>query len=344
LITKRLSQEGIAHLVGYKSYLEQSTIPSADRLVLHDEHDAPSWPRVREVLAPLMARYHRVILHTHSYYNRPSHFARLVRQHRDARWWTTVHRTPGPGHAPLRWLRGALQAAGIRYPERVYGCSETAAEGLRQHYPPSRVGALVNGRLTESDFRRFEPRTAPRTALLVGRLVAAKGIWIALEAAAIVASRLPGFRLVVVGNGALLEPGQAWVAERGLHHVIEFVGYQVDVQPWYAQADVVWIPTIPEQHAEGLPLVAMEAQGHALPCLYSESGGLPESQVPGVTGLGVVPLNATGLAELTLALLGDDRRYHEMREQIVAHRTRWSIDRMVEDYVAEYLGVLGTDQ
>jgi glycosyltransferase involved in cell wall biosynthesis len=336
-ITTRLAAHGIDHIVGYKSYFDHSTIPLGERLVMHDETDAPFAARVSAILGPLMARYDQVILHTHAYSSSESRFWPVVRRHPNAQWWTTVHATPRPRARWRRTMRGVCQTLRWRYPQRVYGCSQTATTAAQRNYPSHRVGALVNGRLTAEDLNRFQDRQSPRRALLVARLIPAKGIEVALEAAALILAEVPDFRLVILGNGRLREPGTAWVTERDLGHAIRFVGYHADVQPWYREADLLWIPTIPHLHREGLPLVAMEAQGHGIPSIYSLSGGLPESQVEGVTGLALDPVDPTTLAQRTLELIHDEPRYHEMRRGIVAQRDRWSIDRMVNDYVTEYL-------
>ncbi|HET8899133.1 MAG TPA: glycosyltransferase family 4 protein [Rhodanobacteraceae bacterium] len=336
-IGEKLAAHGIEHVLGYKEYLANASVPATPRLAVHDIDAMPHGDWLRAHLEPVLARFDQVIVHTHSYAFGSCRLWELMRGRANRRWYATSHRTPRPASAWHAVPRRLLQVLRRGYPDRVFGCSAASAAALRGMYLPSRVGVLLNGRLAGEDLNRFPPREVPRRALFAGRLVAEKGVWSLLEAAAVLVARYPDFELVVVGMGPEEAAMRDWIAARGLASRVRMTGYQPDLAPYYAQADFVIMPSDPALVSEGLPLVALEAKGWALPLLYTASGGLPETQLEGQTGLLVDPFDAAGLAAAAMALMDDIPRYHDMRSAIAVERQRWSLDAMAERYLVAYL-------
>jgi glycosyltransferase involved in cell wall biosynthesis len=93
----------------------------------------------------------------------------------------------------------------------------------------------------------------------VGRLERYKGLHLLLDAL----RDIPDVSLTVVGEGKY-RPALEGLAT-GLD--VEFVGFQSDPTPYYEAADIFVMPSL---GPEGLPLVALEAMSHALPCLFSD--------------------------------------------------------------------------
>jgi len=340
-ITAYLQDAGIDHIVGYKSYLDNTTVPRHERLTAHDETDMvdPAW--ISATLGPIVARYRQVIVHTHSYAFGECAVWRLCRTSKARSWWATMHRTPRPG-GPLRALsRRVLQYGRSVYPDRLFGCSSASQQALQAMFIPSRVGLLRNGRLSDGDMQMFPPRAQPATALFVGRLTREKGVWALLQAAQMLVREHPRFRLLILGDGPEEADMRRWIAEHRLEAAIDMAGYRADVETFYAQADFLIIPTDPAMVAEGLPLVALEAKAFALPVVYSRSGGLPESQVEGETGIAIDPPDAANIASAAARLMGDVDGYHAMREAIRGERGRWGIDAMAQAYAREYLQAFG---
>ncbi|MEP7041491.1 MAG: glycosyltransferase family 4 protein [Dokdonella sp.] len=340
-ITERLQEAGVDHIVGYKSYLENTTIAPHARLIAHDETEMvdPAW--VRATLGPIVARYARVIVHTHSYAFGQCAVWRLCRGSAARSWWATMHRTPRPGSRMNAFSRRLLQRARCVYPDRLFGCSSASQQALRAMFIPERVGLLRNGRLSESDMQMFPVRADPATALFVGRLTREKGVWALLQAAAILAQRHPHFHLLILGDGPEETAMRRWIGEHRLEGRIDMLGYRAEVEMYYAQADFLIIPTDPLLVAEGLPLVALEAKAFALPVIYSRSGGLPESQIEGETGIVMEPPSADNIVRAATDLMNDVARYHAMRESIRRERVRWGIDTMAQAYAHEYLDAFG---
>jgi glycosyltransferase involved in cell wall biosynthesis len=343
-VTALLSGHGIEHVLGYKAFLPDSTIPPDLRLIAHDETDVPSRQWVHAVLGPIVGRYDRVIIHTHEHPMLRPAVWRLTIGRRDRAWWATHHATRLYRGGIRTALRRSLQRARVLMPDRHFGCSESSTRALRGMVLPGSVSTLLNGRLHDADLVPFPPRAGAARALFVGRLEYVKGVWPLLESAALLAERLPAFHLTVVGMGPEEDAMRQWIAEHNLDGRITMAGYQADVRPFYDDADVLIVPSLlPPAWSEGFGLVAVEAKVPAIPVIYSRSGGLPETQIEGETGIAVDAPTPDHIAAAMLELADNPDRYHQMRQAIRAERARWHIDRMAQRYVDEYLSALHDD-
>jgi glycosyltransferase involved in cell wall biosynthesis len=172
----------------------------------------------------------------------------------------------------------------------------------------------------------FAPRP-PRAAcatlqvLCVGRLVAAKGQHVLVEAVAQLRDTGRGVQLTLVGDGPDRASLAAAVRDRGLEGQVVFAGAvdQDHIRPLYEQADVFALASF----AEGIPVVLMEAMAMEIPCVTTCITGIPELIRDGVDGLLVMPSDVEALAA-ALARLADDpetrRRLGEQGRRRVLER------------------------
>jgi len=87
-------------------------------------------------------------------------------------------------------------------------------------------------------------------------------------------------------------------------------------------------------------MVSLEARMHGLPVIYSRRGGLPETQVEGVTGLALPEVTPEAIADAVIALRADPARYAEMSMRAPDGLEGYSIEHMVNAYVRAYLDEL----
>jgi glycosyltransferase involved in cell wall biosynthesis len=141
----------------------------------------------------------------------------------------------------------------------------------------------------------------PPKLLCLGRLIPEKGFDLALKAFALIADCFPRARLVIAGDGPARSFLENQVAELGLRHSVEFVGWvpPEKVPSLLNAATVVIMPS----HREGLPSVALEAALMARPVVATRVGGLPEVVLHQKTGLLVDDKDQEALAEAMLFLL-----------------------------------------
>ncbi len=178
------------------------------------------------------------------------------------------------------------------------------------------------------DVTLFNPRPYTRTRadqpfhiLCVGRLSAAKGQQLLIEAVARLRDMGRPVSLDIVGGGVNMPVLQALVQEHRLADVVTLSGpvNQDRIREHYARADCFAMASF----AEGVPVVLMEAMSMQIPCVTSHITGIPELITHDQNGLLTPPSHVAGLVEQLDRLIADPalaRRLGEAaRTQVQMH-------------------------
>jgi glycosyltransferase involved in cell wall biosynthesis len=167
--------------------------------------------------------------------------------------------------------------------------------------------------------------------LFVGRLAPMKGVSVLIRAMANLDAAL-----TIVGDGSERDRLESLAAEVGTDAT--FVGRvpHEDVDDYYRAADVFCLPSTGD---EGLPNAVLEAMSWGLPCVTTDSGGLPSLVGKGDRGY-VVPKNEPAILRERLAELLDDPERRatiggNAREYVVTNHS-WPaiVDTLEEHYAA----------
>lgn len=142
--------------------------------------------------------------------------------------------------------------------------------------------------------------------LFLSNLLIDKGILVLLDALKKLKEKGMPFECVLVGgethdiDSARLEEE---LNQRNLDGDVHYVGkqYGKDKENWWANADVFVHPSL----NECFPLVLLEAMAHALPCISTDEGAIPDIIDDGVTGLIVKKRDPADLADKIKILLQD---------------------------------------
>jgi glycosyltransferase involved in cell wall biosynthesis len=138
------------------------------------------------------------------------------------------------------------------------------------------------------------PPAAP-VVVCVGRLCRQKGQDVLLSAWDAVTARVPGARLVLVGDGPA-----AGALRAAAPPSVVLAGAVADVRPWYRAADLVVLPS----RWEGMALAPLEAMASGRPVLLADVDGARESLPPGQDAHCLVPPgDAEALAGALVRLL-----------------------------------------
>ncbi|GAA2420601.1 glycosyltransferase [Streptomyces glaucus] len=242
----------------------------------------------------------------------------------------------GTAALALRWERW-----GARWAGRVVCVSEAErATGVRAGIA-ARWAVVPNG----IDPERFRPAAAGTAraglaplagldpaaplAVCVGRLCRQKGQDVLLRAWEAVVRRVPGARLVLVGDG----PDRDRLRADAPGSVL-FAGAVPDATAWYQAADLVVLPS----RWEGMALAPLEAMACGRAVVVTDVDGARESLPPALAARCLVPPEqparlAAAVAELLLdpplrASLGDRGRRHVLS----AHDVRHAAERIADVY------------
>jgi glycosyltransferase involved in cell wall biosynthesis len=151
-----------------------------------------------------------------------------------------------------------------------------------------------------------------------GAFTREKGQDVALEAARLLAPRLPHARMLLVGDGP---------ERRNPTEGIAIVpGFLDDLSEFYAALDLFIMPS----RSEGWGLSALAAMANGLAVIATDVGGLPELVEPGKTGWLVPSESPAALAHAIEAAASDPARLCEYDRNARERAAQFSIGRTVE--------------
>ena len=201
--------------------------------------------------------------------------------------------------------RQVLPAPWNRLRRLIYRCADVvtansaeAIEALAGFVPRAKLRLLPNPR------RAAPPAAAQarrgRIILAVGRLHAQKGFDVLLDGFAAAAASRPGWRLEVLGDGALGDALAEQARQLGISDRVTWRGFVADPFPFYDAADLF---VLPSRH-EGTSNALMEAMSRGLAPVVSDaaSRGLVTNEGNGL----VVPAENAAALAAALGRLMDD--------------------------------------
>lgn len=160
-----------------------------------------------------------------------------------------------------------------------------------------------------SFFAGATPSQAPPIFLAVGRFVDKKGPLITLMAFQRVLEKVPEARLVMIGDGPLLDASKQFARVTQIMHAVEFHGVQsppnVMSAMQKARAFVQHSLRPSDGDSEGTPVAVLEASASGLPVVSTRHAGIPDVIIDGETGLLVDELDVEGMAQAMIRLAQD---------------------------------------
>lgn len=178
--------------------------------------------------------------------------------------------------------------------------------------------------------------------LYFGRISKEKGVDVLLDAFLAAAPSLPGWRLVVAGDGPELGPLRAGVSSSGASRLVELVGYQSgeSLQRYVERASLAIACS---RWRENMPFSVIEAFAAGTPVVGARIGGIPELVSEGGTGFVCEPGDADSLAEAICrgaALCEDRDAYRAMQGRCRGYVTENCgqgrfMERLIEIYQEE---------
>jgi glycosyltransferase involved in cell wall biosynthesis len=281
--------------------------PAADVVHLHQVDD-PSLVQALRQHAP-------VVISAHGYTACPSgvyYFAA-------GQECTRAH---GPGCVPNMLLRGCAHTRDPRPLPKGYARAGRGLQALRQADLVVSYSSAVERHLAANGIARrtliplFTTLTPPqgsghaerRRVVFAGRIVAAKGIGVLIDAAREVEAEF-----VVCGDGWQLAEMRAKARKEGLQERVRFTGWLPPEQlgAELAEASVVAMPSL---WPEPFGLVGIESLSAGRPVVASATGGVADWLDDGVSGLCVPPGDSHALAAALDGLLADPERQRAMGE------------------------------
>lgn len=245
------------------------------------------------------------------------------------------------GSLPLEFCKGsrlleALLRRLLRTADHVVLLSDVARRGYAELDSDLQVEVIPNA--VYVDGKRPTPTDrsdAPLRLVYIGRLVASKGLFEALDALALLTAERVEATLVIAGTGPDEARLRSRARELALDHRIVFAGaVRGDAKDaLWQEADVLVFPT----YREGLPYALLEAMATWTVPVISPVGAIPEAVEDGVHGLFVPPRDVRRLAEAIKHLSEDRFELRRLAEAAHARAIeRYTVQRLAEDFARLY--------
>ncbi|WP_143310755.1 N-acetyl-alpha-D-glucosaminyl L-malate synthase BshA [Chitinophaga vietnamensis] len=147
-------------------------------------------------------------------------------------------------------------------------------------------------------------------------------------------------KLLLVGDGPDRPTIECMCREMNLCDDIRFVGKQEQLEDVMSISDLFILPS----EYESFGLAALEAMASEVPVLSSNAGGLPEINIPGVTGYMADVGDVDTMAKYAINLLQDEALLKKVRKGAWEQAQRFHIDNIIPQYEALYEQVLQTSR
>ena len=229
----------------------------------------------------------------------------------------TIHNNiimPYKRWAPIRnWLRKKATKAMFSQAAVVIGVGDDIGKSMREQGLLSErtpIAIILNGvdydkfaqpRNVEQIRESLELPSGSKVISCVSRLEISKGQTYLIQATARLKEKFPLLRVLLVGDGSLLQELQEQAKQAGVLEQVRFLGRRSDVPEILAASDIFVLPSI----HEGVPLVVLEAMASQKPVVATNIPGTRELIADGDDGFLVTAKDDVSLAERIDELLSN---------------------------------------
>jgi glycosyltransferase involved in cell wall biosynthesis len=200
-------------------------------------------------------------------------------------------------HSTLNYLRVMVAGTTLRAAARVRVVAERIKRGIEAQYHLKTAITVLPIFVDTTKFEAIQHQRHERfgkTLLVVSRLESEKQVDYAIYALQAVRKAGVDAGLIIVGEGSLRNDLKELVEKLELSEYVDFVG-RVDPLPYYAQADIVLVPS----QYEGYGMVIIEALAAHIPVVATDVGVAREA------GAFIAPADREGYVATVAGLFGE---------------------------------------
>ncbi|MDF3078865.1 MAG: bshA [Sphingobacteriaceae bacterium] len=150
-----------------------------------------------------------------------------------------------------------------------------------------------------------------------------------------VSSKIPS-KLLMVGDGQDRVNCEQLCRELGIAENVRFLGKQEAVEEILSVSDLFIMPS----DSESFGLAALEAMACKVPVISSNTGGLPELNIEGVTGFLSNVGDVADMAKNAIYILEDEQRLETFKENALKRAKEFDLSLVLPVYEAYYKEVI----
>ena len=139
-------------------------------------------------------------------------------------------------------------------------------------------------------------------------------------------------KLMMVGDGPEKIVAEQLCEKLGIQDKVIFFGNSNEINQILSYSDLFLLPS----ETESFGLAALEAMACSVPVISSNTGGLPEVNVPGVSGYLSDVGDVDDMAVNALKILADDNILNEFKRNALETAKQFQIDKIVPKYEEVY--------
>lgn len=248
--------------------------------------------------------------------------------------------------ADPRWWRTALERSLTKSADRYVCVSQSVAEFYRRRgWSAEKLAVIPNGielarwrDTTPVDLSQFGGPAGQRVLLFVGRLDQQKGLDRFFQELPALFRELPKHDLLLVGEGPQSAALARSARRLGVQDRVHFVGWQADIPPIMAAADLLVL----QSRWEGMPNVVLEAMAAGKPVVATQAEGIVE--LLGLTALEqTVPVGEWQEFQTRItAIVKDESLARDLGRRNQVRAEQFSLDAGVTRYQRLYQSLLKT--
>lgn len=147
-------------------------------------------------------------------------------------------------------------------------------------------------------------------------------------------------KLLMVGDGPERVKLERQCRDSAMCDKVTFLGKQDAVEEILSVGDLFLMPS----ETESFGLAALEAMACEVPVISSNTGGLPEVNIDGVTGYTCEVGDVRTMADKGISILKDDKVLAEFKKNALSHARKYDIDLICPKYETYYLEAIENQQ
>jgi L-malate glycosyltransferase len=147
-------------------------------------------------------------------------------------------------------------------------------------------------------------------------------------------------KLLMIGDGPERQMAEDLCRALHIDHDVRFLGKQENINEILSITDLFVLPS----QSESFGLSALEAMACGVPVISTNSGGLPEINVEGVTGYLSEVGDIDNMSEHAIHILSDDERLQEFKKAAIQQARRYEKKHIIPMYEELYKEVIADYQ
>ena len=140
-------------------------------------------------------------------------------------------------------------------------------------------------------------------------------------------------RLIMIGDGPERSRAESLCREKGIQCDVKFTGNVRNPIEWLPAGDLFILPS----ESESFGLAALEAMAAGMPVISTNTGGLPEVNRHGVTGMMSEMGDISDMVKNTVFILEKESRYKKFRDHAIKRAADFSIGKILPLYEQVYM-------